>query len=67
MIVLFIFICVVSLIGGMATEYHRQKRMTPTQQRERHRQHAQAAAGLFTGVITGTVTAAQTIVKKSGD
>lgn len=67
MIVLFIFICTVSLIGGMVSEYYRKKRMTPAQQRERHRQHAQAAAGLFTGVITGTVTAAHTIVKKSGD
>lgn len=67
MIVLFIFICTVSLIGGMVSEYHRQKRMTPAQQRERQRQHAQAAAGLFTGAITGTVTAAHTIIKKSGD
>lgn len=67
MIVLFILICTASLIGGMLSEYHRQKHMTIAQQRERHRQHAQAAAGLFTGVITGTVTAAHTIVKKSGE
>lgn len=67
MIVLFLFICIASLIGGMVTEYHRQKRMTPAQQRQRQREHAQAAAGLFTGLITGTVTAAHTIVKKSGE
>ena len=60
-------VCVFALIGGMVTEYHRQKRMTPAQQRERQRQHVQAAAGLFTGLITGTVTAAHTIIKKSGD
>lgn len=60
-------VCVFALIGGMVTEYYRQKRMTPAQQRERQRQHAQTAAGLFTGVITGTVTAAHTIIKKSGD
>lgn len=67
MLALFFIICAVSLMGGMVSEYHRQKRMTPAQQRERQRQHAQAAAGLFTGVITGTVTAAHTIIKKSGE
>lgn len=60
-------VCVFAFIGGMVSEYHRQKRMTIAQQRERQRQHAQAAAGLFTGLITGTVTAAHTIVKKSGE
>lgn len=60
-------VCVFAFIGGMVSEYYRQKYMTPSQQRERQRQHAQAAAGLFTGAITGTVTAAHTIVKKSGD
>lgn len=67
MIALFIFICAVSLIGGMVTEYYRQKRMTPAQQRERQRQHAQAVAGIIIGTAVGTATAAQTIVKKSGD
>lgn len=60
-------VCVFALIGGMVTEYRRQKRMTIAQQRERHRQHAQMTAGLFTGLITGTVTAAHTIIKKSGE
>lgn len=67
MIILLVFICIAAFIGGMVSEYHRQKRMTIAQQRERQRQHAQAAAGLFTGVITGTVTAAHTIIKKSGE
>ena len=67
MIVLFIFICTVSLIGGFVTEWKRQNRMSPSQQRQRQREHFQAAAGIITGVTVGTVTAAQTIVKKSGD
>ena len=67
MLTLFILICTAALIGGMVTEYHRQNRMSPSQQRQRQREHFQAAAGIITGAAVGTVTAAQTIVKKSGD
>ena len=67
MLVLFIFICIAAFVGGFATEWKRQKRMTPSQQRQRQREHLQAAAGIITGAAVGTVTAAQTIVKKSGD
>ena len=67
MLVLFIFICIASFIGGFETEWKRQNRMTPSQQRQRQREHFQAAAGIITGAAVGTVTAAHTIVKKSGD
>ena len=67
MLVLFIFICITAFIGGFATEWKRQNHMTPSQQRQRQREHFQAAAGIITGVAVGTVTAAQTIVKKSGE
>lgn len=60
-------VCVFALIGGMVSEYHRQNRMTPSQQRERQREHFQAAAGIIIGTAVGTVAAAQTIVKKSGE
>ena len=67
MLALFIIICITTFIGGFCTEWKRQKRMTPSQQRQRQRQHFQAAAGIITGVAVGTVTAAQTIVKKAGE
>ena len=67
MLALFIMICTAALIGGFATEWKRQNRMTPSQQLQRQREHFQAAAGIITGAAVGTVTAAQTIVKKSGD
>ena len=67
MLVLFIFICTAAFAGGFTTEWKRQSRMTPSQQRQRQREHFQAAAGIITGVAVGTVTAAQTIVKKSGE
>ena len=67
MLVLFIFICTASFVGGFCTEWKRQNRMTPSQQRQRQREHFQAAAGIITGAAVGTVTAAQTIVKKAGD
>ena len=51
----------------MVSEYHRQNRMSPSQQRQRQREHFQAAAGIITGAAVGTVTAAHTIVKKAGD
>ena len=67
MLVLFIFICIAAFVGGFVTEWNRQNRMTPSQQRQRQREHLQTAAGILTGVAVGTVTAAQTIVKKAGD
>lgn len=67
MLALFIIICIAAFIGGFATEWKRQNRMTPTQQRQRQREHFQAAAGIITGVAVGTVTAAKTIVKKAGE
>ena len=67
MLVLFTIICTAAFIGGFATEWKRQKRMSPSQQRQRQREHLQAAAGIIIGTTVGTVTAAQTIVKKSGE
>ena len=67
MLALFIIICIAAFIGGFCTEWKRQNRMTPSQQRQRQREHLQAAAGIITGAAVGTVTAAQIIVKKSGD
>ena len=67
MIDLFIIICIAAFIGGFATEWKRQNRMTPSQQRQRQREHFQAAAGIITGAAAGTVTAAKTIVKKAGE
>ena len=67
MIYFIVIVCTAAFIGGFTTEWKRQKRMTPSQQRQRQREHFQAAAGIITGAAVGTVTAAQTIVKKSGD
>ena len=67
MLAIFLMICTAAFIGGFCTEWKRQKRMSPSQQRQRQREHFQAAAGIITGAAVGTVTAAQTIVKKSGD
>ena len=67
MLVLFIFICTAAFVGGFITEWKRQKRMSPSQQRQRQREHFQAATGIITGVAVGTVTAAKTIVKKAGE
>lgn len=67
MLALFAIICIAAFVGGFITEWKRQKRMSPSQQRQRQRQHFQTAAGILTGVAVGTVTAAKTIVKKSGD
>ena len=67
MLALFIIMCTAAFIGGMISEYYRQNRMTPSQQRQRQREHFQTAAGIITGVTVGTVTAAQTIVKKAGE
>ena len=67
MIYFIVIACTAAFIGGFVTEWKRQNRMTPTQQRQRQREHFQAAAGIITGVAVGTVTAAQTIVKKAGD
>ena len=67
MLAIFLMICTASFIGGFCTEWKRQNRMTPSQQRQRQREHLQTAAGIITGAAVGTVTAAQTIVKKSGD
>ena len=67
MLVLFIFICTAAFIGGFVTEWKKQNRMSPSQQRQRQREHFQTAAGIITGAAVGTVTAAQTIVKKAGE
>lgn len=67
MLALFIIICIAAFVGGFCTEWKRQNRMAPSQQRQRQREHFQAAAGIIIGTAVGTVTAAQTIVKKSGD
>ena len=67
MLVLFIFICTAAFIGGFVTEWKRQKRMSPSQQRQRQREHFQTAAGILTGAAVGTVAAAHTIIKKAGE
>ena len=67
MIYFIVIICTAAFIGGFVIEWKRQNRMTPSQQRQRQREHFQAAAGIITGAAVGTVTAAQTIVKKAGE
>ena len=67
MICFIVIVCIAAFVGGFATEWKRQNRMTPSQQRQRQREHFQAAAGIITGAAAGTVTAAQTIIKKSGE
>ena len=67
MIYFIVIVCIAAFVGGFATEWKKQNRMTPSQQRQRQQQHFQAAAGIITGAAVGTVTAAQTIVKKAGD
>lgn len=67
MLAIFLMICTAAFVGGFTTEWKRQKRMSPSQQRQRQREHFQAAAGIIIGTTVGTVTAAQTIVKKAGD
>ena len=67
MIYFIVIACTAAFVGGFATEWKRQKRMSPSQQRQRQRERLQAAAGIITGAAVGTVTAAQTIVKKAGE
>ena len=67
MIYFIVIVCTAAFIGGFCTEWKRQNRMTPSQQRQRQRERLQAATGIITGAAVGTVTAARTIVKKSGD
>ena len=67
MLALFTIICTAAFVGGFVTEWKRQNRMTPSQQRQRQREHLQALTGIITGTAVGTVTAAKTIVKKAGD
>ena len=67
MIYFIVIACIAAFVGGFTTEWKRQKRMSPSQQRQRQRERLQAAAGIIIGTAVGTVTAAQTIVKKSGD
>ena len=67
MIYFIVIVCIAAFICGFTTEWKRQKRMSPSQQRQRQREHFQAAAGIIIGTAVGTVTAAQTIIKKSGD
>ena len=67
MVYFIVIACTATFIGGFATEWKRQNRMTPSQQRQRQREHFQAAAGIITGAAVGTVTAAKTIVKKAGE
>ena len=67
MIYFIVIVCIASFVGGFVTEWKKQNRMSPSQQRQRQREHFQTAAGIITGVAVGTVTAAQTTVKKSGE
>ena len=67
MIYFIVILCIAAFIGGFATEWKKQSRMTPSQQRQRQREHLQAGTGIITGVAVGTVTAAKTIVKKAGE
>lgn len=67
MLAMIVIIYITAFIGGFCTEWKRQNRMAPSQQRQRQREHFQTAAGILTGAAVGTVTAAQTIVKKSGE
>ena len=67
MIYFIVIVCIAAFVGGFATEWKRQNRMTPSQQRQRQREDLQTAAGIIIGTAAGTVTAAKTIIKKSGD
>ena len=67
MIYFILIVCIAAFIGGFVTEWKKQNRMSPSQQRQRQREHFQTAAGIITGAAVGTATAAQTIVKKAGD
>ena len=67
MVYFIVITCIAAFIGGFATEWKRQKQMSPSQQRQRQREHFQAAAGIIIGTAVGTVTAAKRIVKKSGE
>ena len=67
MIYFIVIVCIAAFVGGFLTEWKKQNRMTPSQQRQRQREHFQTAAGIITGAAVGTVTAAHTIVKKSGE
>ena len=67
MIYFIVIVCIAAFVGGFITEWKRQKRMSPSQQRQRQREHFQAAAGIITGAAVGTIIAAQTIVKKAGE
>ena len=67
MIFFIVIVCIAAFVGGFCTEWKRQNRMTPSQQRQRQRERLQAAAGIITGAAVGTVTAAKTIVNKSGE
>lgn len=67
MIYFIIIVCIAAFVGGFVTEWNRQKHMSPSQQRQRQREHFQAVAGIITGAAVGAVTAAQTIIKKSGE
>ena len=67
MIYFIVIACIAAFVGGFTTEWKRQNRMTPSQQRQRQREHFQAAAEKITSETILTVTAAQTKEKKSGD
>ena len=67
MIYFIVIACIAAFVGGFITEWKRQNRMTPSQQRQRQREHFQATAGMIIGTAVGTVTAAKTIIKKSGE
>lgn len=60
-------VCVFAFIGGFVTEWKRQNRMSSSRRRQRQREHFQTAAGIIIGTAAGTVTAARTIIKKSGE
>lgn len=64
MIAIIVIIGTAALIGGFVTEWNRQKRMTPAQQRLRQQQQAETAKAVGLGLIVGTVEVFRTVTKE---
>ena len=65
MAALFIIIGVAALIGGMISENKKYSKMTPQQRREHDQKTMDTFGGILTGLLTGTVVAGATILKRS--
>lgn len=64
MIAIIVIIGIAALMGGFFTEWSRQKRMTPEQQRLRQRQHAETAKAVGLGLTVGAVEIFRTVTKE---